>query len=45
MPARVNSIKLRSVAPGSHKQIQWLRFGNASALPLPDRVGVSGLED
>jgi uncharacterized protein len=33
MPARINSIKLPSMTPGSHKQIQWLRFGKADARP------------
>jgi predicted deacylase len=33
MPAKINAIKLPSMTPGSHKQIQWLRFGKAGARP------------
>ena len=33
MPAKINSIDLPSMTPGSHKQIQWLRFGKAGARP------------
>ena len=33
MPARINHIQLPSMTPGSHRQIQWLRFGKAGARP------------
>lgn len=33
MPAKINSIELPSMTPGSHKRIQWLRFGKAGARP------------
>ena len=33
MPAKINSIELPSMTPGSHKQVQWLRFGKTGASP------------
>ena len=33
MPAKINHIQLPSMTPGSHRQVQWLRFGKAGARP------------
>ncbi|MCF8208833.1 MAG: succinylglutamate desuccinylase/aspartoacylase family protein [Rhodoferax sp.] len=33
MPAKINTIALPSMTPGSHRQVQWLRFGKAGARP------------
>ena len=33
MPAKIKHIELPSMTPGSHRQVQWLRFGKAGARP------------
>ena len=33
MPARIKHIDLPSMTPGSHRRIQWLRFGKAGTRP------------